>query len=220
MREYLDESIKRIDVELVLMAGMVENSILQALEALKKLDTSLAEVVIKNDDIIDEKELRIEKDCIDVIRRQAPIAIDLRRLISILDIGHELERIGDYAEGIAKLVIKMSGQKLIKELDDIPKMTKVALEMLKVAMDMFHSPDPAKLKSQFEKLNERDEKVDQLYERVVAELLGIMKGSSDNVEQGTYLLWVTHNLERIADRSVNIAERAYYQTTGVLPTFS
>jgi phosphate transport system protein len=170
--------------------------------------------VIQEDDRIDARERHIENACIELIRREAPIAGDLRRIISILQISSELERMGDYAEGIAKISLKMGTQPPLKELIDIPRMSELAVSMLKRSLEAFLERDPKQAVQKARGLAPEDDQVDDLYDRVQADLFELMKKSPDNVERATYLLWTAHNIERVADRATNIAERAIFQATG------
>jgi len=216
-RESLIEGLNQIEAELVLMGAMVESAIVNAVDTLKTRDLKRARRLVEEDDLLDEKANAVEEMCIELIRREAPIAGDLRRLVSILQIVYQLERIGDYAEGIAKLTIRMADQPLLKELIDIPKMADITLEMLKTSMASHLANEPEKARELFESVHTQDDEVDGLYERVVVELMERMRQDKDDIERGTYLLWVAHNIERMADRAVNIAERAYYEAVGVKP---
>lgn len=216
-RETLDENLNQLDADLLLMAGMVENAIVKSLEALREQDPKLAERIIADDDILDERATQMEEVCIELIRREAPIAGDLRRLVSVMQMVNELERIGDYAEGIAKLTTRMGGKQLLKQLEDIPRMVETTLSMLKDSLQIHSSRDVGLAETKFNAVYEQDDVVDKLYEKVVIDLMTYMRQDADNIERATYLLWTAHNIERMADRTVNIAERAYYEIVGKLP---
>lgn len=213
-REGLDKSLEVLETELILMSGLAENAVSGAVEALVAGDAERAGQIRKNDDVLDAKQHQIEELCVDIIRREAPIAGDLRRILSGIRASSELERIGDYANGIARITIRMAGEEPLKKLEDIPRMARMAISMLKSSMAMHRLDSPDAAREQLVAILEEDDKVDKLYERVVLDLMDIMKDSPDKVERGSYLMWVAHTVERIADRTENIAEMAYYQVTG------
>jgi phosphate transport system protein len=215
-RQDFDRDLGRLEADLILMSGLVEQAIFNALNALKNRDIERSQTVIDEDDRIDETELEIERSCVELIRREAPMASDLRRIIASLHIAGELERIGDYAEGIAKISITMGSQPPLKELIDIPRMGDMAVGMLKRALEAFISRDPDFVRNLSVALEEEDDEVDDLYAKVQGDLMELVKSNPDNAERATYLMWVAHNVERVADRAMNIVERALYQATGEL----
>jgi phosphate transport system protein len=213
-RETFDRELGQLEAEVVLMSGMVENAIFSSLAALAARDLDRSQEVIDEDDRIDDKENDIEAACIEIIRREAPIASDLRRIIAVLHIAGELERIGDYAEGIGKISLMMGSQPPLKKLVDIPRMGEIAVSMLKRSLEAYLERDPKAVEDKARGLGPDDDAVDALYKHVQDELIEMMKRNPDYVERATYLLWVAHNLERVADRATNIAEQALYQATG------
>ena len=136
-REEFDKELSILESDLVVMSGMVEEALLRSVKALKSRDIDQSQRVIELDDRIDLREVEIERSCVDLIRKEAPIAADLRRIITILQISNELERMGDYAEGIGKINIMMGPGPLLKELIDIPEKGDIAVDMLKKAFDIF-----------------------------------------------------------------------------------
>ena len=215
-RQDFDRDLGKLEAELILMSGLVEQAIFNALNALKSRDIDKSQKVIDEDDNIDQTELEIERSCIELIRREAPMAGDLRRIVASLHIAGELERIGDYAEGIAKISITMGGQPPLKELIDIPRMGDMAVRMLKRSLEAFISRDANHVRTLSVELEKEDDKVDDLYAKVQADLLELVKADPKNAEPATYLMRVAHNVERVADRAMNIVERALYQATGEL----
>ena len=211
-----ERELGRLEAELILMSGLVEQAIFNALNALKNRDIERSQTVIDEDDHIDETELRIELFCIELIRREAPMAGDLRRIIAALHIAGELERIGDYAEGIAKISIAMGEHPPLKELIDIPRMGDMAVNMLKRSLEAFINRDADAVRTLNVDLEKDDDEVDDLYSKVQSDLMELVKTNPENAERATYLMWVAHNVERVADRAMNIAERALYQATGEL----
>tara|TARA_B100000470_G_scaffold206557_1_gene181948 strand:+ start:23 stop:739 length:717 start_codon:yes stop_codon:yes gene_type:complete len=215
-RQDFDRDLGKLEAELILMSGLVEQAIFNALNALKSRDIDKSQKIIDEDDNIDQTELEIERSCIELIRREAPMAGDLRRIVASLHIAGELERIGDYAEGIAKISINMGGQPPLKELIDIPRMGDMAIRMLKRSLEAFISRDANLVRTLSVELEKEDDEVDDLYAKVQADLLELVKADPENAEPATYLMRVAHNVERIADRAMNIVERALYQATGEL----
>ena len=215
-RESFDRDLGQLEAQVVLLSALVESSVLISLLALKGRDLELASRVIADDDLIDDKRFEIEMACAEILRREAPIAGDLRRILTILQLAGELERIGDYAEGIAKITHLLSDKPLPKEIIDIPRMGDRAVSMLKHSLEAFLTRDPEKAEAIAMGVGPHDHAVDAMYATIQSELMELMRLDPDNVETGTYLMWAAHNVERIADRATNIAERVVFQATGKL----
>ena len=213
-RQAFDRDLGHLEAEVVLLGGLVENAIFNALDALKDRNLDLSRRVVEEDARVDQKRLDVENVCVELIRREAPVATDLRRIIAILLISSELERIGDYAKGIARLSLRMGSEPPLKELIDIPRMAELAVGMLKHSLETFLERDPSVVEKLALTLGPEDDAVDELYARVQDDLFAHMRQDPDNIERATYLMWAAHNVERIADRATNIAERALYQATG------
>ena len=171
---------------------------------------------MSQDDIIDQKTNQIEEKAIDLIATQQPIAIDLRTLMSVIHISVELERMGDYAEGIGKIGVMMGNDPPVKPLVDIPKMATKSSDMLKRSLDALVKRDPALARQ----VCEDDDEVDNLYDLIYKDLIALMIDDPTTIQRATYLMWVAHDLERIADRATNIAERVIFLVTGQLVTSS
>ncbi len=210
VRSGLDRQLRMLQDEVVMMGGMVEKSVARALDALKRRDLESSEQVIREDDYIDSKRFEIEEQCIDLIATQQPMAGDLRILVSMLHITVELERMGDYAEGIARINLLMGDEPTLKPLIDIPRMAEKATTMLRRSMDAMVNRDTLTALQ----VCRDDDDVDALYDQVYRELLLYMIQDPSTIQRATYLLWVAHDLERIADRATNIAERVVYLVTG------
>ena len=210
MRTVFFEQIEELLEDLLAMGQMVADSIDRAIDALAKQDSELAQQVIDYDDEINEAQHDIDEKCLVLIATQGPMAGDLRAILSVSNIAAELERIGDYTEGIARLAIKLAGQPLIKPLIDIPRMAQESRRMLLTSLEAFAREDA---KSAWE-IGRADDVVDALYDQVYRELLVYMMEDPRKIMQATYLLWVAHNLERIADRTTNIAERVIFMDSG------
>ena len=212
VRADFDRNLKLLQEELLLLGGLVEKAIVDAIEALKTRDIELSHKIVSQDDIIDQKTNQIEEKAIDLIATQQPIAIDLRTLMSVIHISVELERMGDYAEGIGKIGIMMGNDPPVKPLVDIPKMAAKASDMLKRSLDALVKRDPALARQ----VCEDDDEVDNLYDLIYKDLIALMIDDPTTIQRATYLMWVAHDLERIADRATNIAERVIFLVTGQL----
>lgn len=212
LRTEFHRDLSALEDDLLTLGGMVEKAIAKSLDALKNRNLALAEEVIREDDVIDEMRFALEEKCIDLIATQQPLAGDLRILITALHVAVELERMGDYAEGIAKITLLMGDEPPLKPLIDIPRMADRAMDMLRRSLDAFVDRDTA---SAYQICDDDDE-VDALYEQVYRELLTYMITDPGAIRRATFLLWVAHDLERIADRTTNIAERVIFLVTGRL----
>ena len=210
LRVDLDRQIAHLQEEITLLANVVDKAIYRSVEALKNRDLAESQAVIDGDDYIDQKRYDIEELCVDLIATQQPMAGDLRAVVSMLHIAVELERMGDYAEGIAKISLLMGDEPPLKPLIDIPRMANKAGEMLRDSMDSLVERDLVKA----ENVMDDDDEVDDLYDQVYRELLLFMIQDPRSIQRATYLLWAAHDLERIADRATNIAERVMFLVTG------
>ena len=210
LRVDLDRQITHLQEEITLLADVVDKAIYRSVEALKNRDLAESQSVIDGDDYIDQKRYDVEELCVDLIATQQPMAGDLRAIIAMLHIAVELERMGDYAEGIAKISLLMGDEPPLKPLIDIPRMANKAGEMLRDSVDCLVERDLAKA----ERVMDDDDEVDDLYDQVYRELLLFMIQDPRSIQRATYLLWAAHDLERIADRATNIAERVMFLITG------
>jgi phosphate transport system protein len=209
-REHYDLQLRNLQDDLLRLASLVDSSIARALNALETQDIEEAQRVIADDDMIDRRQYALEDKALLLIARQAPMAADLRMISAVISIASELERIGDYAEGIAKIAIRGANEPLLKPLIDIPRMAELAQDMLREAVDAFVNRDVEAAR----RLVDKEAQVDQLTTQVQNELLEIMLRDPKNIERGLHLIFVAHNLERVADRTTNIAERLVFFVTG------
>lgn len=209
-RQEFDNSLHKLETEIKIMVSQVELSIEKAMKSLIEQDLVLADEVIKNDDIIDKMQDDLEKLCIDLIRREQPLAGDLREIVACMYVIEELERIGDYAEGIAVLTNRMGVRPLPTDLVIIPQISIISISMLKTSTETFLLKNADEVNERYKKLQKEDTKLDKLYKDVQERLIELMKRKPNEIERATFLLWVAHNLERIADRSINIAERSMF----------
>ena len=210
LRVDFDQQLNLLQQEVEVLAAIVDKSINRAVDSLKRRDLEESRQVIQDDDYIDQKRFEIEERCVDLIATQQPMAGDLRAIIALLHIVVELERMGDYAEGIAKISISMGDAPPLKPLIDIPRMADKATEMLRDSIDALRNRDIVMA----EQVCQADDEVDALYDQVYRELLFFMIQDPQTIQRATYLLWVSHDLERIADRATNIAERVIFLVTG------
>lgn len=209
-RAEFDRDLRRLQDELLALGSMAEKAVAKAVEALRTRDLALSQQVVREDDAIDKKRAELEEQAVELIAVQQPVASDLRMLIAALHVSMELERIGDYAEGIGKISLMMGDQPPIKPLVDIPRMAEKATAMLRSSLDSLVNHD---IDRAYQVLADDDE-VDALYDQVYRELLLLMAQDPKIIERGTYLLWTAHDLERIADRATNIAEQVVYLVSG------
>ncbi len=209
-REAFERELQRLQDEMIAMASMVEHAIVESVEILKQRDMEGSRRLIAQDRIINEKRYAIEADCLVAIATPQPMASDLRVLAAILDIVDELERIGDYAKGIAKINLMIGPGSLLKPLIDLPLMAAKAQEMLHRSLDAFVQRDIELARV----IPDEDDVVDALYNQVYRELITYILADPSCIEQANYLLWAAHNLERFADRVSNICERVIFTVTG------
>ena len=210
VRQGFDQELESLRQDLVHMGQIVQDAIKNAVDALARRDKALAQQVMDGDDLIDSMQVEIEDRCISLIARQQPVATDLRILGTGLKITTDLERIGDHAFDIAKIVLLIGDEPLIKPLVDIPRMAVMAQSMLEDSLQAY-----LKLDIQLaEKVCRDDDLVDQLYHQVFRELLTYMLEDPKKINQATQLIFVARYLERIADHSTNVAEWVIYLVTG------
>ncbi|MBI5038305.1 MAG: phosphate signaling complex protein PhoU [Nitrospirae bacterium] len=209
-REAYHKALKDVQDEVIKMADRVGKALKDSIEALKQRDLETSKRIIREDIVINKMRFDIEDKCLLLIATQQPMAVDLRILAAVINIITDLERIGDHAEGIAKINIAIGEDSLVKPLVDIPKMGEKGLSMLERCMKAFVDRD---IESARQICNEDDE-VDALYDQIYGELLLIMIENPKTIQGATYLIWTAHNLERTADRVTNIAERIVFMVTG------
>ena len=210
IRSAFHKKLREIQDDILIMGSMVSKATLLAIEALQKRDLELAKQIIADDKKINRKRFDIEEKCIQLIATQQPMASDLRTIVAVLNIITELERIGDYAKGNAKITIMIGNEPPLKPLIDIPRMADKTADMLNRALTAFinHDADAAI------KISAEDDFIDNLYDQVFRELLTFMAEDPKTITRATRLIWVTHNLERSADRVTNICERIVFMVTG------
>jgi phosphate transport system protein len=212
IRETFERDLQRLQDEVLVLGSMVEKAIIESVEVLKRRDMEGARRLIAEDRILNEKRFAIEDETLVLIATQQPMAGDLRTLAAVLAIISELERIGDYAKGISKINLMIGEEPLIKPLVDLPWMAEKARDMLHRALEAFVKRDVDLACA----IPADDDEVDALYNQVYRELLTLIMADPRTIDQATYLLWAAHNLERAADRVINICERVVFTVTGKL----
>jgi phosphate transport system protein len=211
-RTTLDRELTVLRDNVLKLSHLVDGAIERSVQALKDADVDLARQVIADDEQINALRYQIEQECYLLLVLHQPAARDLRAIVTAIHIVVELERIGDHARGIAKLAITLSAEPPLKPLIDVPRMAQISREMLHAGLQAYldYNADLAAQTAQ------RDDEVDHLDEQVYRELLTYMISDPRTISRATYLLWVSHNLERIADRITNICERVVFMVTGDL----
>jgi phosphate transport system protein len=214
-RAGLDQGLEQLRRDLRRLASMVDVAIENSVASLKRLDRAEAERVIFNDQAINDLRYSIEDAAVHIIAMQQPIAGDLRFVIAVLMVTSELERMGDYCVGIAKITKLHGDRPLLKPLIDVPRMAEAVRGMLRGAIDALIT------KNAFlaEAIAAQDDEIDRLYDQIYRELLTYMLNDPTTIDRATWLLWAAHNLERMGDRVQNICERTVYEATGVLKEF-
>jgi len=209
-RHSFDEELHDLYLEMISMGTCVEESIDNSILALKKQDIELAIAVFKNDDIIDEFEQKIERKCLNLIARQSPLAKDLRTITAALKIITDMERIADHSADIAEITIRMANQKYIKPLVHIPQMAEMAKRMVNKSIDAYVRQDVELAKQ----VCASDDDVDDLFNKIILELVNLMKSDVGTIEQAVDFMFITKYLERMADHATNIGEWVVYNVSG------
>jgi phosphate transport system protein len=209
-RVVFERQLTEVQEDMLVLASMVASAVERSMRALKDRDIELARVVIADDLRVNEKRYEIEEKCLDMIATQQPLAGDLRTIASVLYIIVDLERMGDHAEGVAKIALMLADEAPLKPYIDLPRMAEIAVRMLHESLEAFKQRDAHRARA----ICDEDDEVDALYDQVYRELLTFMANDQNTIQRATYLIWVAHNLERIADRVTNICERVVYLVEG------
>ena len=209
-RTAFERQLTEIQDDMLALATMAEAAIELSIDALNNRDVELARQIIADDLKINEKRYNTEEKCLELVATQQPLASDLRTIVAVLHIIVDLERIADHAEGNAKLALMLADEPPLKPYIDIPRMAQKGIEMLRASLEAFKDRDTERARA----ICEMDDEVDALYEQVYHELLTYMIQDPQSIQRATYLIWVAHNLERIADRVTNICERVVFMVTG------
>jgi phosphate transport system protein len=215
-RTHFDQELRQLQDNLLRMGGLLDDAIAQGMKSLAERDLELARYVVANDAKINDLRFKIEEDCIRLIATQQPIATDLRFIVAAMNVISDLERMADHAAGIAKTVLKMGDQPLLKPLIDLPRMADESRVMLRASMDAFMARDAEAARG----VAARDDVIDDLYQQIFRELVSFIAEDPHTTTRALYLLFAAHNLERIGDRVVNIAERVIFITSGEMKELS
>ncbi|HML20729.1 MAG TPA: phosphate signaling complex protein PhoU [Aggregatilinea sp.] len=209
-RTTLDRELATLRDNVLRLSYMVDTAIERSVQSLKDQDAALAQQVIADDEPINHMRYQIEEACYRLLAMQQPTARDMRSIVTAIHIVVELERIGDHAAGIAKISIELAKEPMLKPLIDVPRMAEISREMMRASLNAYLEWDA----EQARQTALRDSEVDTLDDQVYRELLSFMLEDAHNIARATHLLWVSHNLERIADRITNICERVIFMVTG------
>ncbi|HVB96894.1 MAG TPA: phosphate signaling complex protein PhoU [Chloroflexota bacterium] len=210
VRETFDRDLRHLQDDMLFLASLVDQAVSGAMDALRYLDQTKARQIILRDAEINTKRFAIEEQAVTLLATQQPAAGDLRTILAVLTITGELERMGDYAAGTARIVVMHGDQELLKPLVDLPRMADLARSMLRRAIDAYVNRDATLAKT----VASEDDLVDTLHDQVYRELLTYMIQDPRTIDRATWLMWVAHNVERIADRVTNICERVIFLVSG------
>ena len=211
-RQTLDREINHLQDEVLLLGSMVEQAMLHAVDALKRRDLVDARRVYRDDELINDKRYAIENKVIILFATQQPIAHDLRLLAAILEVITELERMGDYAKGIAKITLFIGDDETPIPAREISRMSDLAVGMLHRALSAFINEDV----NMAYRIPQEDDLVDDFYNQIYRKTVAAMIANPEIIDHANYIMWVVHNIERMADRVTNICERTIFITTGEL----
>ncbi|MGG5255045.1 phosphate signaling complex protein PhoU [Neobacillus sp. SM06] len=209
-RSNFDSNLKELKEMLLDMAQKAESAVKEAMLALVNQDLEKARQVVDGDNILDRIDHEINDKALILIAKESPVATDLRKIIVAIKICTEVERIGDQAVNIAKSTLHIGKEKQFKEIIDIPKMMDLSLDMLTDAMTAFYSEDVVLAK----RCAEKDDQVDEMYGKLIQELMGYIPENPNATNQITQLAYVCRYIERIADQTTNIAENVIFLVTG------
>jgi phosphate transport system protein len=211
-RKIFDQALGQLQESVLTLGAMAEGAVTRSVELLQKRDFEASRDLIQQDRIIDEKRYAVEADALTLIATQAPLARDMRAIAAGIFIANELERIADYAKGIARVNLRIGDEQLIKPLVDLPRMAALGQKMLKRSLQAYLQCDAEAARA----IILEDDAVDALYDQVYAELMTLIMADPSKMRQANLLLMAAHNLERTADRATNVCERVIYVATGEL----
>jgi phosphate transport system protein len=209
-RESFERQLRHLQEELLVLGSIVEEALARSVQVLMKRDEDGARQLIAGDQAVNERRYAVEGEALTLIATQQPMAGDLRTLAAVLEIATELERLGDYAKGIARISLMIGPASLLKPAAVIPAMADKAIDMLRQALDAFVRRDATAARS----IPAQDALVDDMYNRIYQELIACVVADQSVIDQANRLLWAAHNLERAADRVTNICERVLFTVTG------
>ncbi|MEA2122239.1 phosphate signaling complex protein PhoU [Dehalococcoides mccartyi] len=205
-----DRHLRELEDDMLLLGSMVGKAVDRSMQSMKERDLELAKQVIEEDKLINQKRFEIEEKSVELMATQQPMARDLRIIVAVLNIIVDLERIGDHAEGNAKIALMLGEEPPLKPLIDLPRMASKTEEMLNRALGAF----VRRVSAEALRVIDEDDEVDGLYNQIFRELLVFMAEDPHTISRATRLIWAAHNLERSADRVTNICERVLFVITG------
>ena len=205
-----DEDLKRLNNVIAEMGGLAEAQLTRAVESLVRRNTELATQVVQDDKRIDALETEVGQMTVRMLALRQPMAQDLREVVAAIKIASDIERIGDYAKNIAKRAIVLSAHAPLKPVASIPRMSQLALHIIKDVLDAYIEKDAEGARAAWR----RDEEVDEMYNSVFREMLTYMMEDPRNIGPCTHLLFIAKNIERIGDHATNVAEIVYYLVHG------
>lgn len=211
-RSTLDRELTEINEGLLRIGSMVDAAIERSIQALAHRDAALAHQVDADDAKVNALRFQVEEECLALIARQQPAASDLRAALAAFSIVTDLERMGDHAAGIARTVLHMGDEPLLKPLIDLPRMAETCRTMLRLGLEAYMERDAEKAHM----VAGMDDVVDSLYTQIFREILSFIAEDPHTTSRGLYLLFAAHNLERIGDRVTNIVERILFMVSGEL----
>ncbi|MBI5082839.1 MAG: phosphate signaling complex protein PhoU [Chloroflexi bacterium] len=215
-RATLDRELKSIQDNLLRMGSLLDAAIQFSMQSLVTRNAALARQVVNDDAQINKLRFEIEEQCLDVIATQQPMATDLRVVVAAMNIVSDLERMADHAAGVAKIVVKMGDEPLLKPLIDLPRMAEACRDITRKALDAYVNHDVETASA----MAKMDDVIDDFHQQIFRELLSFMIADPSTTSRALYLIFVSHNLERIGDRAVNIAERVIFMTVGEMKELS
>jgi phosphate transport system protein len=210
VRQHLDRKINSLRNEVLILERMVRKATLNAVKALIKKNDKASKKIYANDKNINSKRFEIESECLITIATQQPMATDLRILASIIEVTTELERMGDYAKGIAKINLMIGDKPMLKPMGDLIRMTEITVDMLKRAIKAFVEGDVRTARQ----IPQDDDKVDEIFNKIYVGLVECMMKDKKSIDHANHLQWAAHNIERMSDRVINICERTLFIATG------
>jgi phosphate transport system protein len=210
IRASLDRELEKLQKKVLLMGKRIDEAIVSSMEALREMDNKQARQIIEDDSIVNSMRYEVEEKGLAMIARQQPAARDLREILTALSIVTDLERMGDHASGIAKTVLLLEGSPVRTLPVGLVHMSDLAREMLRRTLEAYMQHDADLAYS----IALQDDLIDMQYRDLFKEILGSMIDTPDSTDILLYYLFSGHNLERIADRVTNIAERVIFTSSG------
>jgi phosphate transport system protein len=211
-RKELDLQIRNIQQDLLALSARVESAMLDSASALRDHNFPVSNRILQDDQIMNQKRFVLEGTIMEVIARQQPVTRDLRLLTAMLDMATELERMADYAKGLAIINLRSEGVSM-------PHLLLILMHMAEDSVDMLHRAMAAFIQQDVQsaiRIAGEDERIDALYSQIYCKAMEVAIVDPRNIERVNFVLWSAHNLERFADRVTNLCERTLFVATGEL----